>query len=171
MIYESAITSIAHSLYRSISMHFPARKHPTRALVSTTDGQMPAQTYIHHTSCIPSVSEKLKQYQHTHVKLSKLRSSSSLTYCTSSRMSSSDHLRVERFLENGRSCATSIAGRLSEGAFVIKFFENISIDHARREKTCAYTESGNNNTNDFLFHGSLCHCDQQGYDVVFPSKL
>lgn len=140
-------------------MHFPARRHLTRALVSTTDDQMPVQTSIHRTSCIPSFNESLKQYQHTHVKLSKLRSSSSLTYCTSSKMSSSDHLRVERFLENGRSWATSIAGRFSEGAFVIKFFEDMSIENSRREKTWAYTKSSNYNTNDFLFHGGLCHCD------------
>lgn len=140
-------------------MHFPARRHLTRAPVSMTDDQTPVQTCIHRTSCIPSFSERLKQNQYTHVKLSKLRSSSSLTYCTSSKMSSSDHLRVERFLENGRSCATSIAGRFSEGAFVIRFFKDISIEHGRREKTCAHTKSGNNNTNDFLFHSGLCHCD------------
>ena len=34
-----------------------------------------------------------------------------------------------------------------------------------------YPECSDNNTNDFLLHSSLCHCDQQGYDIIFPSGL
>ena len=57
----------------------------------------------------------------TYVRLSNLALSSSIRNCTSSRISSSDHLRVARFLTNGSSCATSIAGRLADGAFVTRF--------------------------------------------------
>jgi hypothetical protein len=57
----------------------------------------------------------------THVRLSNLASSSSLRKFTSSRISSSDHLRAARFFINGRSSATNIAGRLADGAFVTRF--------------------------------------------------
>ena len=57
----------------------------------------------------------------THVRLSNLASSSSLRKFTSSRISSSDHLRAARFFTNGRSSATNIAGRLADGAFVTRF--------------------------------------------------
>ena len=57
----------------------------------------------------------------TYVRLSNLASSSSLRNCTSSKISSSDHLRVARFFTNGRSWATNIAGRLADGAFVTRF--------------------------------------------------
>jgi hypothetical protein len=63
-----------------------------------------------------------------------------------------------------------MAGKFAEGALVIKFLKNINIEHAQR-KTYTYPESSNNDTNDFLLHGSLCHCDQQGNDIVFPSGL
>lgn len=58
----------------------------------------------------------------TYVRLSKRAVSSSFRYCTSSTISSSVHFRVDKFLTKGNSCATSMAGRLAEGAFDTRFY-------------------------------------------------
>ena len=69
----------------------------------------------------------------TYVRLSKRAVSSSRRYCTSSTMSSSVHFRVERFLTKGRSCATSIAGRLADGAFATRFCSSLTMLHVKAD--------------------------------------
>lgn len=62
----------------------------------------------------------------TDVRLWKLAVNSSRRNCISSTMSSSDHLRVQRFLAKGKRCATSMAGRLAFGALVTRFWKDNS---------------------------------------------
>ena len=92
----------------SVSSRSPSRKSPNCGLASTKGVQTRARRYIHPTFCFISdwsvANVRITMGRDgTHVRLSNLASSSSLRNCTSSKMSSSDHLRVARFFTNGRS--------------------------------------------------------------------
>ena len=76
---------------------------------------------------ITTINNKFKRWSQierkSYVRLWKLSVSSSLTNCTSSSISSSENFLAQRFLANGRSWATSIAGRLADGALLMRFCE------------------------------------------------
>lgn len=91
---------------------------------------------------------------------------SSFRYWTSSRISSSDHLRVAKFFANGRSLATSIAGKFSAGAFVTRFYAFLML--IRSGETMSYPERCYDHSDNILFYSVLCNLYQSRYDIILP---
>ena len=118
------LTSLAHDFCHLILLRFLARMIRIRVRESTRDGRMRVRSCIRRMSLQITMREILRSIRGmiTYVKLSKLSLSSSLKNCTSSRMSSSVHFLVHRFLAKGSTCATSIAGRFFAGALITRFY-------------------------------------------------
>lgn len=123
-------------------------------------------------SCHVAVSWRAKKRRgRSNVKLWKLVFNSSRKNWTSSMISSSDHFRVHKFLANGRSWATSIAGRLSRGALTTRFCTSWMRVHRRRWRHRTHPERRDDDPNNFLFDCALCNVNKKWYDVVFPDKI
>ena len=112
----------------------------------------------------------------TYVRLSKRALSSSRRNWISSTMSSSVHLRPDRFFENGKSCATSIAGRFACGALETRFYIREHYSSAERERErerereteAAYPERRNDHSDNLLLRSTLSNIDKKGYNVESP---